>query len=172
MFTNWQDPGYGFEDSAICGIVSTAANAAIGDNPAYVVADFQAFYPQFGATAFPLGIGNTPNVVLQTFVNLANACISQARWQDTWLLGMHLYVAHFATLYLQASTPSGASAKQVVASGVAKGINVSKSVGDVSASYQSIASGWESWGQFSLTLYGQQLIGLANIVGMGGMYIF
>ena len=164
-FDNWQDPGYGYDTYEVAGIVTTASNIVFGNNPSYTVVDFQAFYPQFATNLFPTG-------VLQLFINLANACLSYDRWFDNWQLGMSLYVAHFATLFLQSQVPAGATAKQVVAAGLAKGIQASKSVADVSVSYQMVVTGWEQWGSFNLTLYGQQFITMASIIGMGPIYVW
>jgi hypothetical protein len=60
---------------------------------------------------------------------------------------------------------------QVAAQGLANGILTSKSVGDVSGSYQALTS-LESWGQWNLTLYGQQLATMAKVIGMGPMVIW
>jgi len=42
--------------------------------------------------------------------------------------------------------PLGSDAKRIAALGQARGIQVSRSVGDVSSSHQSVVSGWEDWG--------------------------
>jgi len=170
-FDNWIDSQYGYESYALEGSVTDAANIRFGDNPPYAVADFQAFYSQFSVALFPLN-GSSPNPILQTFVNLANATVSQVRWEDAWLMGMNLFVAHFATLYLQSLAPTDANAKTVVSMGLAKGIQVSKAVADVSVSYQPIVTGWEQWGSWNLTTYGQQFITFAKMIGAGPMYIW
>ena len=90
-----------------------------------------------------------------------------------WQVGMSLFVAHFATLYLQStSLTDSPTAAQVANAGVSKGILVSKSVGDVSSSYQSIVSDINGWAAWKLTSFGQQLITMARLVGMGGSYIW
>jgi hypothetical protein len=61
--------------------------------------------------------------------------------------------------------------QQAAAQGVANGIMVSKSVGDVSASYQALSS-LEAWGAWNLTKYGQQLVTMAKVVGSGPMVIW
>jgi hypothetical protein len=169
---NWQDAAYGVSDYSASGIVANASNIRFGDNPAYGIADFIAIYPQFGTVAEDGNFtGVIPQAVLQMFINLASSCIQQVRYFDLWPFAMALFVAHYATLYLQASTPTGANAKAVAQAGMAKGVQVSKGVGDASTSYQSLVAGWESWGSWNLTTFGQQLITQASIVGMGGMYI-
>jgi len=117
-------------------------------------------YPQFGPadTADPDAVWEIPQTVLQAYIDLASASLSQVKWQDSWKIGMALYVAHFATLWLQSSSPAGSDAKRIAALGQARGIQVSRSVGDVSSSHQSVVSGWEDWGSWNLTSYGQQLM--------------
>lgn len=172
---NFLDAGYGFADYSASGVVANASNIRFGDNPAYGIADFIAIYPQFGSIETVEEVetftGVIPQAVLQMFINLASSCIQQVRYFDLWPFAMALFVAHYATLYLQSSTPTGANAKAVAQAGMAKGVQVSKGVGDASTSYQSLVAGWESWGSWNLTTYGQQLITQASIVGMGGMYI-
>ena len=76
--------------------------------------------------------------------------------------------ALYATWPVQSQTqvPVAANAAQIAAQGVAVGILTSKSVGDVSASYQALAS-IEDWGQWNLTKYGQQLATAARVIGAG-----
>lgn len=167
---SWENLSTGFD-------ISSASNIIVGGNPPYSVSDFLSMYPQFGALDIS---GNYTGpiigglVVLTAFVNLASACLQQARWLDLWNLAMGLYIAHNAILYMQ-TTSSGANSTsaQVVSSGLAMGIKVSKSVGPLSVGIQALVSGWEDWGSFNLTLPGQQLMTFAKIVGGTiGMYVY
>lgn len=72
---------------------------------------------------------------------------------------------------LQVSTAQVYTGAQVAAQALAGGIQTSKSVGDVSVSYQTLTS-LEDWGQWNLTLYGQQLATMAKVVGSGPMVIW
>lgn len=112
-----------------------------------------------------------PQPVLQLYINLASASLSQARWLDYWQMGMALFIAHYATLYLRSEGSVGTTAQQIASSGLAVGLKVSQAAGDVSQSQEYMTTGWESWGSWNLTTYGQQLITDANIVGIGPMYI-
>jgi Protein of unknown function (DUF4054) len=67
---------------------------------------------------------------------------------------------------MSTSTATAYSGAQIAAQALAGGIQTSKSVGDVSVSYQPLAS-LEDWGQWNLTLYGQQLATMAKTVGSG-----
>lgn len=157
--------------------IAEAANIRFGTNDPYTIADFIAFYPQFGGYTTPeegdpAWTGDIPEAVLQMYVNLASACLAQERWCDMWGVGMAFFIAHFATLYLQSMTPEGASTSQVASAGIAKGTIVSKSVGGVSVSYQSAVSDINGWAAWKLTVFGQQLVTMARLVGMGGSVIW
>jgi hypothetical protein len=67
---------------------------------------------------------------------------------------------------IQTFSPGAPNGAEIAAQGLAGGIQVSKSVGDVSVSYQPL-SALESWGAWNLTSYGQLLATQAKIVGMG-----
>jgi len=110
-----------------------------------------------------------PTAVIQTFINLASASLQKARWTSSWLLGMHFFVAHYCTLYLESEGNPTSIPGQVAMSGMGKGILVSKAAGDVSGSYEPIID--EDWGSFNLTWYGQQLITIGKVIGMGPMYV-
>jgi hypothetical protein len=40
-----------------------------------------------------------PLAIIQLYLNLAAASLMQARWGQTWLVGMALFIAHYCTLY-------------------------------------------------------------------------
>ena len=84
---------------------------------------------------------------------------------------MAMFIAHYATLWLQSEGAPGSTAGSIAASGLHKGVEISNSVSDLSESVDPIVSGWESWGSWNLTTYGKQLITTAKIVGWGIMYI-
>ncbi len=149
----WQQGEY--SDMSLENIAANASNMRFGTNPEYKLSDFLAMYPQFSSVG---------NAALTIFINLASASLSFERWQDLWKFAMGLFVAHYATLHSQSS--------ENVKAGLAKGIQVSKGVGDVSVSYQLITEGWQSWGSFNLTLFGQQLITMAKTIGAGPVYIW
>jgi hypothetical protein len=195
-----------------------------------------------------------PIMVIQLYLNLAQASLVQARWQDAWYLAMSWFIAHYLTLYVKSdvaevlsntqtgihgeipvgvqpgtvytisavppggqlqsltrngvfqtpgvdyslsgitvtlslatkttdhlyavwptpvtsSTPVVYGAAQVAAQGIATGIEVSKSVGDVSVSYAQLTS-LEAWGQWNLTVYGVQLASMAKVIGSGPALIW
>jgi hypothetical protein len=112
-----------------------------------------------------------PVPVLLALVYLATSCLVQARWLEQWQWAMALFIAHYATLYAKSDGNPLSNIGQIAAQGIATGIQVSKSVGDVSVSYQPI-QGIETWGAWNLTVYGQQLATLAKVVGTGPMLLY
>ena len=69
------------------------------------------------------------------------------------------------------TTPVTYSTAQIAAQGIANGIMTSKSVGDVSASYN-VLSSLEMFGAWNLTKYGQLLSTMARVVGSGPMCVW
>lgn len=163
-------------------MVTVAANLRSGDNPPYELTDFYALYPAYGPREVPPEPPATdPTItyivdpsIVEMYIDMANAVVKEARWRRQWKFAMGLFVAHFLTLYIQSLAAPDSDAAQVVAAGQTKGLLSSKSVGDVSASYDfsTIAQGLDSWAAWNLTTYGQQYATLARMVGKGGMYVW
>ena len=154
--------------NGVFNIQANASNVKDGTNPPFVLSDFTGFYPQFG------GLQELPDLILEQFIGLANAYINIDRWKNSWKLGMCLFVAHFSTLYLQTFADANATANQVMAAAQAKGLITSKSVGDVSVSYDfsSAVNGLDGWANWTSTAFGIQLASLAKILGKGNMWVF
>jgi len=159
-------------DIAVIGIIANASNLRTGENPSYTLDDFFTVYPQYG----PDADGNylIPTVILQMFINLANASVQETRYHDAWALCMGFFIAHFATLYLQGTASPGSSAAHVLEAGRAQGLTTSESVDGVSVStdYGAIAGSLSGWAAFNLTVYGQQFATIGRIMGKGGMMIW
>jgi hypothetical protein len=79
----------------------------------------------------------------------------------------------YATWQEQSTTtqPSVYTPAQIAAKGISIGMQVSKSVGDVSVSYQPLAA-LEDWAAWNLTTYGQQLATMAKVMGSGPLVIW
>jgi hypothetical protein len=110
-----------------------------------------------------------PIQVICAYIALASASLVQARWLDTWWLGMALYVAHFLTLYLRsdgfANTPESAATR-----GLTQGITIAASAGSVSQGLQPVG-GQDDWGSWAQTSYGSLLIDQAKGIGAGPMFV-
>ncbi len=151
------------------GLIGTAKNRVRAENPPFTLEDFYTFYPQFQA------LDNLPDNVVEMYIQFANQCVNIKRWgEEFWQLGMCLFVAHFCSIYLMGNVSHNADAQSVLAAGQIRGLVNSKSVGDVSIGYDfSMATqNVSSWGQFNLTLYGNQFVSIAKLLGKGGMYIW
>lgn len=148
----------------------SGGNLRTGGNPPYAVGDFTSFYPQFGNNSQSQPV--VPVAVIQAFINMANACVQQARWRSMWQVAMGLFVAHFCTLYLQTAADPNSGAAAVFEAGRAQGVITGESVGDVSYSADANLSDLDGWAAWKLTAYGQQLASMGKLVGKGGMYVY
>lgn len=150
-------------------IISIASNIkSVEGNPHYTKEQFLAIFPQFS--------GKVPDSVMQFYINLANSSLSYSRWGDSWEMGMALYIAHYLTLYIQATNglSSDSPISQVISNSLAMGLTASKSAGSLSKSYDygSINDDFMGWGDLKLTLFGQQFATKAKLVGKGGSLIW
>lgn len=150
-------------------LVSRASNLRGGTNPPYTLDDFYANYP-----AYRPDNGLVEPAIIHMYLELANACLQESRWRSYWKVAMGWFIAHFLTLYLQSTTNADSPAAQVINAGQARGLQSSKSVGDVSVSYDfsTAMNDLDGWAAWKLTIYGQQLATAAKLVGKGGMYIW
>lgn len=141
----------------------SASGIRSGENPSYAVRDFLKVYPQFKIVDEP---------IIKMYLKLANTSLMEKRYHDAWPVAMGWFIAHFLTLYLQGLAEKDSPAAQVIAAGNARGLQSSKSVSDVSVSYDysSITSDLDGWAAWKLTIYGTQLATYAKMIGTGGMY--
>ena len=152
--------------SSVAHAVGVASGIRTGTNPEYTKEMFREIMPAFTAEVLP-------DAVLQHYIDMANAVVLEARWHRLWKEGMRLYIAHFATLYLQ-GPEDGANRTQIANAGKIQGGMTSKSVGSVSVSYdngQAATSDLTGWGAWKLTTYGTQFATLARMVGAGMMVV-
>jgi len=156
-----------YADVDVFGIIAAASNIRTGDNPEYTVDDFLAAYPQFCG-------GTVPEVMIKAWVNMAQSSIHKARYHDAWEICMGLYIAHWLTLYLQTAAKADDTVQKKITAGLAKGLQSSKSAGDISVSYDfgSINEDFAGWGTYKLTAYGQQFVTLARMYAVGGMAVW
>jgi len=144
---------------------ATASNVRSGTNSVFVLGDFMQMYPQFG---------NVPIPVVQMYLDMAYESILESRWFSKWKVGMGLYVAHFLTLWAKTAGTGLMTNNELTASGESKGAVMSKGIDGVSVSYAQPPgeNDLAGVGSYKDTLYGQQLMTLAKMVGRGGMYVW
>ena len=113
-----------------------------------------------------------PEGILNMFVDQANDSVLPSRWGSMWRYAAGLYTAHFAALYLKTWAPGSDNARQAAAGADQAGAVKSATMGDTSISYDNsaVTAGTEKWGAWNATQYGSQLVTMARLVGMGGMY--
>lgn len=159
-------------NSSIDGIIGVASNVRTGSNPTFLISDFVAMYPQFGANTN--GDYIVPVEIMQMYIDLANASIQEARWRTYWKVATGWFVAHFCTLYLQGVSDPNSGAAATLKAGQTRGLVTSKSASDVSVStdYNMIAQDLDGWAAWKLTTYGQQLATVGRLIGKGGMYVY
>lgn len=175
LMFNGTDTGY---DSIPVGqIIAQASGVPSGDNPAFTAANFLAFFPNFASTisppteAYSLGL-NIPDAVFNQFLAEANAKILQSRWHSQWQMALCWYIAHYATLYLAAT--SATTVPGLIAASAPRALMTAKSVDDVSSSYDtdSLTRDLDGYSDLKATIYGQQLASRAKMLGKAGMMVW
>lgn len=150
------------------GLIGAASNIKKNENPPFDLEEFYAVYPQFQ------GLEELPDEIVKMYIEFANEVVNEGRWGKQWKLGMCLFVAHFCSIYLMSYSDINSPAAAVIAAGQSKGLVSSKSVGDVSVSYDfSLAmQNVENWGQFNLTMFGNQYVSIAKLMSKGPMWVW
>lgn len=120
--------------------------------------EFRSMFPEFADEQ------KYPDIMLDTWSAVAVTQLNENRWGDLYNQGIRLYTAHNIVL----SRKNLVAAEKGKDPGGQSGILSSKSVGDVSGSYDTHAVTFENAGNFNLTTYGRDFWQLAQIVGMGG----
>jgi uncharacterized protein DUF4054 len=112
-----------------------------------------------------------PIIVVKSYVQLALASLMFQRYQAAWMICMAYFVAHYCTLFMrsESGTPN-ATAAQVAASGLTKGIIIHRAAGDVSASSK-IVEGYEQWGAWGETQYGELFMTIARATNCGPVWV-
>ena len=149
-----------------------------GERGDYTAEMFQADFPQFWQAYKTAGSEEEqyklllPESMLQMFIDQANDSVLPSRWGSMWRYAAGLYVAHFAALYLKTYTHSSDNPSQVATSAAQVGVVKNATMGDTSIGYDNsaVTAGTEKWGAWNLTQYGTQLVTMARMVGMGGVY--
>lgn len=157
------------------GLISAAANMPQpGELGTYTSDMFLADFPQFKQSGQEdQVISLVPDPMLQVFVNNANASILPSRYCEIWRYAAGLYVAHFSALYLKTYSDGSATPARAAATGQQTGLVKEATMGDTTISYdnEAITEASAKWGSWNATQYGQQLVTMARMIGMGGMYV-
>ena len=141
---------------------AAAANVPTpGEQGSYSPDMFYMDFPQFTKRIPPGEEGGAESVeslvpegILNMFVDQANDSVLPSRWGSMWRYAAGLYTAHFAALYLKTWSPGSDNSGQAA----------------ISYDNSAVTAGTEKWGSWNATQYGSQLVTMARLVGMGGMY--
>lgn len=163
------------------GLISAAANMPQpGELGTYTKEMFLTDFPQFtkkqvsqeGESESQVA-SLVPEPMLQVFINNGNASILPTRYGEIWRYAAGLYVAHFSALYLKTYSDGSVTPARAAATGQQTGLVKEATMGDTTISYdnEAITEASAKWGSWNATQYGQQLVTMARMIGMGGMYV-
>lgn len=156
------------------GVIAAAANMqASGEAGTYTTEMFLEDFPQFARAGMEPKESLVPIGMLGIFIGNANQSILPGRYFEMWRYAAGLYVAHFSTLYLKTYSDGSATTAQAAAKGQQTGLISEANMGDTSIKYdnEAITLAMAKWGSWNATQYGQQLISMARMIGMGGSYV-
>lgn len=121
-------------------------------------ANFVATFPEFNdASRYP-----APQRSL--WLNTAIATLDPSRWGDFYVIGVYLWTAHHLALF-------GDTNRQRQRPGRPPLLMSSKSVGGVSASYDTASVARVDAGLWNATTYGMRWLDLARLAGAGGVQV-
>jgi len=125
--------------------------------PAQLRSDF----PEFANTT------TYPDSLVNMWLTVANSLVNPIRWAELTNLGIELVTCH----HLAISARDQLAAAVGGAPGEVKGPTASKSVDKVSVSYDTGAVSLTDAGFWNMTSYGVRFLGLARMMGAGGLQI-
>lgn len=126
------------------------------DNVAFRTA-FRKAFPEFNDTSL------YPDESLDFWGGIAETQVNPSRWHNMTERGIYLYTAHELVL---ASQSARAAAAGGMPGGMSGPMNT-KTVGSVTAGYDTQLAGEKDAGHWNLTTYGKQFIRLARMFGAG-----
>lgn len=156
------------------GMVSAAANLPLrGEEGNYTAEMFLKDFPQFTNVGTETKDSLIPGEMLQLFIGNANKSILPSRYCEIWRYAAGLFTAHYSALYLKTYSNGSISAARAAAASQQTGLVKAAEMGDTSITYDNaaITAATEKWGSWNATQYGQQLVSMARMIGMGGMYV-
>lgn len=133
----------------------------LADNGILNPAQFRALIPAFNDSS--IYTDEALNLDLTMAANMVGP-----RWYNLRPMGMALFVAHFLSLD---ERENRVARRGGVPGQGAIGVLSSKSIGSVSAGYDTSSGSEDGAGQWNMTSYGRRYIHFAKLVGMGGVQI-
>lgn len=142
--------------SATCSEITLASDGIL------TASQFRQIMPAFNDSSI------YSDAALNFYLKIAAASLDPNRWQDWLPMGMALWTAHFLSLDAR---ENAVAAKGGIPGQASIGILSSKSIGGVSAGYNTSVGAEKDAGMWNLTTFGMRFIHLARLVGMGGVQI-
>lgn len=105
--------------------------------------------------------------IINKYIALATARLNPIRWQSQLDYGVELFVAHYLTL----KERNDRVARMGGIPGEVKGPLTSRSVGEVSQSWDSSVVALDNGGFWNSSIYGIEFLQLARIFGMGAIQL-
>lgn len=125
------------------------------------VATFRQQFPEFADTT------RYPEPLVAFWLDVVTRMLDPNRWADLLDVGLALALAH----HLVVAVREQGSAVAGKVPGTVLGMQTSKSVDTVSVSYDVGAVTNEGGGFWNMTTYGIQFLGMARLVGSGGVQL-
>lgn len=125
------------------------------------VATFRQQFPEFADAA------RYPEPLVAFWLDVVTRMLDPNRWADLLDVGLALALAH----HLVVAVREQGSAVAGKVPGTVLGMQTSKSVDTVSVSYDVGAVTNEGGGFWNMTTYGIQFLGMARLVGSGGVQL-
>lgn len=160
--------------SQFYGAIASAANMPSSEESGdYTREMFLEDFPQFLKYGETEKICLVPEHILELFIDNANRSILPGRYFEMWRYAAGLFVAHYSTMYLKTYAEGSVSAAQAAAKGQQAGMISEAAMGDTTVKYDNsaVTAAMAKWGSWNATQYGQQLIPMARMIGMGGSYV-
>ncbi|RQR87721.1 MULTISPECIES: DUF4054 domain-containing protein [unclassified Burkholderia] len=108
-----------------------------------------------------------PDPLVNMWLTVANSLVNASRWAELTNLGVELVTCHHLAISARDELSSAAGGIP----GEVKGATSAKSVDKVSASYDTSSVTLADAGFWNMTSYGIRFLGLARMMGAGGLQI-
>lgn len=122
---------------------------------------FRSDFPEFSDTT------RYPDSLVTLWLTVGSSLVNECRWGELTDIGIELVTAHH--LAIAARDQQAAAGGGIP--GQASGPMSSKAVDKVSVSYDTGAASLSDAGFWNLTSYGTRYLGLARLMGAGGMQL-
>lgn len=119
---------------------------------------FRSDFPEFASTS---------DAQISTWLTVGASLVNAARWDELTTIGIELVAAHHLAIAMRAGAAGAAGG----GAGTVSGPIASKSVDKVSVSYNTSSTQFEGEAFWNMTSYGIRYLGLARMMGAGGIQL-